>query len=68
MDRQDAIEYAKEAAAKHPESYTNTADFQPHEWVIQAIMKAGSEGFSNGFDEGFDEGYEDGYADGEEEF
>lgn len=42
MTREQAIAIARAAAQKHPESYVTlrAEDFQPHEWVIAAILSA----------------------------
>lgn len=37
ITRSQAIEIARRHAARHPESYYSEP-FQPHEWVIHAIM------------------------------
>lgn len=41
MTREEAIEIAKRCAAAKPESYY-AEPFQPHEWVIDAIMEVGT--------------------------
>lgn len=45
MTREQAIVIARECAAAQPEGYMNpdnAAVFEPHEWVITAIMSAGA--------------------------
>jgi hypothetical protein len=42
MTRQEAIEIARECAKAKPQSYY-TEPFQPHEWVVDAIMRAAAE-------------------------
>jgi len=39
MTREQAITIAQEAAKQLPESYYQEP-FQPHEWVIEAILRA----------------------------
>ena len=45
MTRKQAIEIARECAKTKPESYY-AEPFQPHEWVIDAIMKAEDWGYN----------------------
>lgn len=47
--RQEAIDIAVAAAKQYPESYY-VEPFVPHEWVIQAVMRAYDGGFIEGFD------------------
>ena len=61
MTRDEAIKFAKSAAENSPELYTKVEDFQPHEWVLQAITDA----FKQGYDEGYDDGYDNGESDAE---
>lgn len=45
MDRQQAIDLCRECIKELPTSYSREVDpaqFDPHEWVIQAVIKAGS--------------------------
>lgn len=42
MTREQAILIARECASAQPESYYNGPNFEPHEWVITAIMTAGA--------------------------
>jgi len=42
MTRQEAIEIARECAKAKPQSYY-TEPFQPHEWVVDAIMRAAAQ-------------------------
>lgn len=41
MRVEDAIELAKRHAQLNPQPYV-TEDFEPHQWVIQAILEAGA--------------------------
>ena len=43
MTREQAIELARQYAKRYPESYF-AEPFQPHEWVIQAIMESHARG------------------------
>jgi hypothetical protein len=60
VDREDAKVIAKKHAAASTEEYTQVADFEPHEWVINAIIVAAYDARTEGFDEGYEEGYSDG--------
>lgn len=58
MNREQAIEIAREYAKAKPESYY-AEPFQPHEWVIDAITSAYELGFLIGSDAGYDNGHRD---------
>lgn len=40
MTRDEAIAIAKRCAQDFPQPYTQVEDFEPHEWVICAILRA----------------------------
>lgn len=50
MTRKEAIEMAQRWAKEFAPSYYKEP-FQPHEWVIKAMMTAYSAGFDDGWDE-----------------
>jgi hypothetical protein len=50
MTRKEAVELAQKIAKDFQPSYY-VEPFQPHEWVIKALMEA----FNKGFDDGWDE-------------
>lgn len=53
MEHADAVELAKKFAEIHEPSYfTTLEDFEPHDWVVAAILAA--------YDKGWDGGYTDG--------
>lgn len=47
MTRERAIEIARSAAKAKPQSYYEEP-FEPHEWVVDAILSAASEGYRDG--------------------
>lgn len=50
MNREDLIKLAREAArGPHRPSYcTNSATFEPHEWVLEAMQRAYNRGRDDG--------------------
>ena len=49
MTYDEATAIAIELAAEYKPSYfTNIEDFEPHEWVIAAILRAYEKGFDDG--------------------
>lgn len=53
MEQSDAIELAKEFAEFYGPSYfTNKEDFEPHVWVVAAILAAFVKGYDTGYNEG----------------
>lgn len=51
MTREEAIEVARRHAKLHPERYY-AEPFQPHEWVIRAIIAAARDGYQRGWRDG----------------
>ena len=55
MEQNEAIALAKEFAENYSPSYFTTAeDFQPHAWVVAAILAAYGQGFDKGYSEALD--------------
>lgn len=53
MEQSEAIALAKELAENYSPSYfTTKEDFEPHAWVVAAILAA----FGKGYDVGYNEG------------
>jgi uncharacterized UBP type Zn finger protein len=50
VTREEAIKLARQMAKKHPENYIpwDIENFEPHEWVIQAILDAYELGYEDG--------------------
>jgi hypothetical protein len=68
MDRLEAVALARTNAILfgREHSYVSST-FEPHEWVVKAIMSAYSEGKNDGYDEGVRDGYRDGYTEAKED-
>ena len=55
LTREQAIDIAREVAKHMPKDYVpeDVSLFQPHEWVIEAILRANARGYVSGYEDGY---------------
>jgi hypothetical protein len=54
MEPSEAIQLAKEFAENYnPPYFTTIEDFQPHPWIVAAIIAAHGKGYDKGYDDAY---------------